>query len=134
MSSGTLNLAPITRQLDEIQSAMATRRDVDQVSSMVTEVSGTLRSTQDQLAELQQQFAEYVQQARRTAAVQRAETKLGTLKADLEREYGHYKVVRRSSIGLLQAFDIGNVSESTAGQVSEELMIQTRRPDRKSVV
>jgi len=127
MSSGTLNLAPITRQLDEIQSAMATRSDVDQVSSMVTEVSGTLRSTQDQLAELQRQFAEYVQQARRTAAVQRAETKLGTLKADLEREYGHYKVVRRSSIGLLQAFDIGNVSESTAGQVSEELMIQTPR-------
>ena len=127
MSSGTLNLAPITRQLDEIQSAMATRSDVDQVSSMVTEVSGTLRSTQDQLAELQRQFAEYVQQARRTAAVQRAETKLGTLKADLEREYGHYKVVRRSSIGLLQAFDIGNVSESTAGPASEELMIQTPR-------
>jgi len=72
MSSGTLNLAPITRQLDEIQSAMATRSDVDQVSSMVTEVSGTLRSTQDQLAELQRQFAEYVQQARRTAAGQPA--------------------------------------------------------------
>ena len=65
---------------------MATRRDVDQVSSMVTEVSGTLRSTQDQLAELQQQFAEYVQQARRTAAVQRAETKLGTLKRSRSEE------------------------------------------------
>ena len=56
-----------------------------------------------------------------------AETRLGTLKSDLEREYGHYDVVRRSSVGTLQAFDIGNVRNKTVLEVSEELMIQTPR-------
>lgn len=100
---------------------------VGQVSSDLGRVSTDLQSTNRELLELRKQFSEFVLQAERTANVQRSETKLGSLKADLEREYGHYNVVRRSSIGTLQAFDAGLVSQAAVQHVSEELMIQSPR-------
>ena len=132
MSDSSLIVNELRRELVNLENGIlkeviGTQQQVSRVDSKVPEVSNEVRSTQEELAELHRQFMDYVGEARRVAAVQRAETKLGTLKADLERDYGHYKVVRRSSIGLLQAFDVGNVSESTANQISEELMVQTPR-------
>lgn len=97
------------------------------VTGEVGQVRSDLRLTSDELRQLRQEFAEFVAQAERTALVQQSETKIGTLKAELDRQYGHYDVVRRTSTGLLQAFDIGNVTNEVARAVSEELMIQTPR-------
>ncbi|WLP92151.1 hypothetical protein [Gordonia sp. NB41Y] len=100
---------------------------VDGVHAEVGTVKADLNSTRGDLIELRKRFEEYVVQAERTAAVQRSETVLGNVEAELDREYGHYSLVRRTSIGTLQAFDIGNVTNRTVQQVSEELMIQTPR-------
>ncbi len=101
-----------------------------QVASMDAQIGSMSRdvtTVTNELLALRREFSEFVQVAERTANIQRSETKLSGLKDDLEREYGHYSVVRRSSIGTLQAFDVGNVSDKTVQQVSEELMIQTPR-------
>ena len=128
MADGHIDISPIINAIERVDRKVSVvNSNLTAVGENVDVIDGKLSSTQDELAELRRQFEEYVKQAERTANVQRAETKVGTLKADLEREFGHYKVVRRSSIGLLQAFDVGNVSESTASQISEELMIQTPR-------
>ena len=135
MADDYIDFSPVIRAIDQANDNIITvnknisvlGNDLDRVSDRVGLIDDKVDNTQSELAELRRQFEEYVKQAERTANVQRAETKVGTLKADLEREFGHYKVVRRSSIGLLQAFDVGNVSESTASQISEELMIQTPR-------
>jgi hypothetical protein len=52
---------------------------------------------------------------------------IGNVKAELDREFGHYDVVRRTIIGTLQAFDVGNVTDQTVQHVSEEQMIQAPR-------
>ena len=128
MADGYIDLSPIVNAIEHVgDNVSLIGNDLEKVSDNIQVIDGKLSSTQEELADLRRRFEEYVEQAERTANVQRAETKVGTLKADLEREFGHYKVVRRSSVGLLQAFDVGNVSESTASQVSEELMIQTPR-------
>ncbi|WP_006245062.1 hypothetical protein [Mycolicibacterium tusciae] len=98
---------------------------VDAVHGDVGRVSTDLQTTRTELLALRDEFQAFVGQAERTANVQRSETKLGNVEAALERDYGHYNVVRRTSIGMLQAFDIGNVSNKTVQQVSEELMIQS---------
>lgn len=98
---------------------------VSNVKGDVGQVRSDLSSTTRELLELKQQFDEWVGESRRTAAVQRAETVVGNLKADLDRQFGHYNVVRRSSIGTLEALDLGLVTNKTVQQVSEELMIQT---------
>ena len=98
---------------------------VESVDGNVGRVSSDLQTTRAELLALRDEFQSFVMQAERTAAVQRSETVLGNVEAALERDYGHYNVVRRTSIGMLQAFDIGNVSNKTVQQVSEELMIQS---------
>lgn len=97
------------------------------VSEQVGKVSADVVTTRSELLELKRAFDDYIEQAERTAAVQRAETKIGNLKSELDRQYGHYSVVRRTSIGVLQAFDVGNVSNEVVSHVSEELMIQSPR-------
>ncbi|MBS1696409.1 MAG: hypothetical protein JST91_29840 [Actinobacteria bacterium] len=98
---------------------------VQSVDGNVGRVANDLQTTRSELLALRDEFQSFVLQAERTANVQRSETVLGNIEAALERDYGHYKVVRRTSIGMLQAFDIGNVSNKTVQQVSEELMIQS---------
>jgi hypothetical protein len=122
------DLSPLVNSMNRVNSTLnALTNQVSSVDQRVGQVASDLATTTSELRELKQQFEEFVLVAERTANVQRSETKLGALKDDLEREYGHYAVVRRSSIGTLQAFDIGNVTNKTVQQVSEELMIQTPR-------
>ena len=111
----------ISRQIDGIDSK------VDVVRSEVGRVSGDLQTTRAELLALRDEFQSFVQQAERVANVQRSETVIGNLEAQLDRDYGHYNDVRRTTIGTLQAFNIGNVTNKTVQQVSEELMIQTPR-------
>lgn len=100
---------------------------VDTVDGNVGRVATDLQTTRSELLALRDEFQTFIVQAERTANVQRSETVLGNVEAALERDFGHYNVVRRTSIGMLQAFDIGNVSNKTVQQVSEELMIQSPR-------
>lgn len=111
----------ISRQIDGIDSK------VDGVRSEVGRVSGDLQTTRAELVALRDEFQSFVHQAERIANVQRSETVIGNLEAQLDREFGHYNDVRRTTVGTLQAFDIGNVTNKTVQQVSEELMIQTPR-------
>ena len=115
----TIDLSPIVNSINRMHSSLETQ--VSSVDRRVGQVAADLATTTSELRELRQQFEEFVLVAERTANVQRSEVKLGTLKDDLERAYGHYSKVRRSSIGMLQAFDIGNVSDKTVRQVSEKL-------------
>lgn len=131
MSDG-LNVAALERSLNSIARAVNEGFDVmdtqiNAVSTQVGKVSTDLDTTKKQVHDLRAKFDEYVEQAERTANVQRAETKLHGLKAEIDREFGHHNVVRRTSIGTLQAFDVGNVSNTVVSQISEELMIQTPR-------
>lgn len=125
MTSINIDFGPVIR---EVRSAVSeVDRHVSMVEGQVGQVSRDLSQASRELQELKKQFDEWVNEARKTAAVQRAETVVGNLKADLDRKYGHYRVVRRSSIGTLEALDVGIVSNKSVQQVSEELMIQTPR-------
>lgn len=121
----SIDLSPITREIERMNNRLSSQ--IDGVGVEVGQVRSDLRLTGDELRELRQEFNEFVEQATRIAAVQQAETKVGNLRAQLDREYGHYSVVRRTSVGTLQAFDAGIVSNSTVTSISEELMLQTPR-------
>ena len=100
MADGYIDLSPIVNAIEHVgDNVSLIGNDLERVSDNIQVIDGKLSSTQEELADLRRRFEEYVEQAERTANVQRAETKVGTLKADLEREFGHYKVVRRSRSG-----------------------------------
>lgn len=117
----TIDFSPVIRAIDGVHA------EVSSVKYQVDGMHSELQTTRSTLDDLRARFEQFVEQAERTANVQRSETKLSGLKDDLEREFGHWQVVRRTTIGVLQAFDVGNVTTRTVGQVSEELMISTPR-------
>ena len=120
-----IDLGPIVREIEQLHANLSSR--IDMVGGEVGNVRNDLRLTSAELRELKTAFDRFVTQADRRANVQQSETRIVNLKQDLEREYGHYDVVRRTSTGMLQAFDVGNVTHDTVRAVSEELMIQTPR-------
>lgn len=115
----------LKREIAHLDTKMVT--EFGEIHTEVGRVLQDLTSTQTELLALRRKFDEYVDEAARVARVQRSETKVGNLRSELDRQYGHYNEVRRTSVGILQAFDIGNVTNHTVGRVSEELMIQTPR-------
>lgn len=102
-------------------------QEINLVGSGVNSVQALTTETRSELMQLRADFDTWRQMAERTANVQRAETKVGTVRSDLAREFGHHDQVRRSATGLLQAFDIGLVSEETVRNISEQLMVTNPR-------
>ncbi|MDR0513536.1 MAG: hypothetical protein LBG81_00030 [Coriobacteriaceae bacterium] len=98
--------------------------EVGKVQAEVGKVQADLQTTRNDVQQLQKRFIDYVEQYERTVKVQRAETVKGNLSAEIDRTWGHYRVVRRISIGILQALDIGNVGDDTIRNFSEEQMLQ----------
>lgn len=124
-----VNLTPVIRAVENVGGQLAgiIESEVGAVNVAVGQTHADLKLARDELKLLTQEFKEFVGEAQRTARVQRSETKVGNLQDQLDREFGHYDVVRRTSVGILQAFDIGNVSQSSVRNITEELMIQTPR-------
>lgn len=125
MTQVSIDYGRIERMIDRTEMRLAS--GIDQVGSTVGVVRQDLLLAKGELQKLRSEFDSFVQTAARTAAVQQSETRVVNLKAELDRKFGHYATVRRTSVGILQAFDVGNVGNEAVRQVSEELMIQTPR-------
>ncbi|MGW3146601.1 hypothetical protein ACWDG1_18325 [Streptomyces sp. NPDC001177] len=100
---------------------------VGSVSGQVSTVESNQQQTRTELQQLRDEFLAFVRQAESTANVQRAETRIGVIEDKIDHEFGHHKTVRRTAVGMLQAFDVGLVSEENVRMVSDQLMIQTPR-------
>ncbi|MCL6673253.1 hypothetical protein [Streptomyces panaciradicis] len=97
------------------------------VEEQVDDVKQTQRQTESTLLNLLTRFEAYVRKDELDKNKQLAQTRVGEVKADIERDFGHHNEVRRSATGILQAFDSGLVSEDTVRQITEELMIKSPR-------
>lgn len=100
---------------------------VGSVSGQVQAVEANQQQARDELQRLRSEFLEFVRTAQLTANVQRAETRVGVIQDQVDHEFGHHKTVRRTAVGMLQAFDLGLVSEDNVRAVGDQLMIQTPR-------
>jgi hypothetical protein len=121
-------LGPVISRLNHMQGLVVhLDNKVGQVGNEVVKVSAVQEQTRSELAQLCQDFLAFRRESQLTANIQRAETRLVALQDQLENEFGHHKVVRRTAVGTLHAFDIGVVSEETVRTVAEELMLQTPR-------
>ena len=118
----------LRRQVRSLQDDInVVNRQINLVGNRVDSVHVLTGEARSELALLRADFDRWRDEAGRTANVQRAETKIGTVRSDLAREFGHHDVVRRSATGLLMAFDEGLVSEETVRTVTEQMMIENPR-------
>ncbi|HST86657.1 MAG TPA: hypothetical protein VLL08_33270 [Kineosporiaceae bacterium] len=118
----------VSSQVSDVNSLV--QRAQQQLTAVSVEVGGVAaaqKETQNELARLQAELHKYFRQAELAANLGRAETKFGNLQGEMEHTFGHHKRVRRTATGLLQAFDVGLVSEDTVRSIGEELMIDAPR-------
>lgn len=124
--NNVVDLRPLQNDIREVSDNLARISEhVGNVDFKIDNVTNDLKTARSDLVELRRVLEKHIQDTNRMSNIQISETKVGNLKAELDRQFGHYSGVRRTSIGVLQSFDIGNVTNVSVTQISEELMIQT---------
>ena len=113
------NLTKIENNLKSIET------EINQQTNAINKVSDDVKNVSNELCQLKDEFEKMINEQRKTAALQQATTELVRVRQELEQEYGNYRVVRETMLGVLQATDSALVREKTIARVSEELMLST---------
>lgn len=103
----------------------AIHNDLQTLDSNVGAVNSNIKVVYDEIGSLAKEFHDFVSVQQRANRLNQAETRLVKIRQELEKKYGHYDIVRRTTTGILQANDIGIVKKDTISNATEELMIST---------
>ncbi len=125
-TSVNINLSGIERRIDTLAAATSRiENSLSQTNHRLDSVSGELAAVNRDLKELKSSFERFVNENKKTAALQKAATELVRVRQELEQNFGGYKNVRETMLGVLQATDLALVKKTTISQVTEELMLST---------
>ena len=113
------DLSAIERNLGAIH------RDLGVIDNGVETVNDNVKVIYDEIGSLAQDFHAFVKEQKLSNRLNQAETRLVKIRQELEKKYGHYDIVRRTTTGILQANDLGVVKKETISTATEELMIST---------
>ena len=124
--TNTINLAPLERRLDKVAAATdRIERELVQTNSNLSQVTSELNELTQELNGLKASFERFMEDSKRATTLQKAATELIRVRQELEQNYGSYKVVRETMLGVLQATDLALVKKTTISFVTEELMLST---------
>lgn len=99
--------------------------DLETIDSRVGTVNDNVKVVYDEIGSLAKEFHDFVNLQQKANRLGQAETRLVKIRQELEKKYGHYDIVRRTTTGILQADDLGIVKKDTISNATEELMIST---------
>lgn len=99
--------------------------ELQAIDSGVGQVNENVKVVYDEIGSLAKQFHDFVSIQQRANRLGQAETRLVKIRQELDKKYGHYDVVRRTTTGILQADDLGIVKKETISTATEELMLET---------
>lgn len=127
MSDG-IDLSPIVRSINHLaenlqQNIQVVNSNIAVVDEKVETVAQLQSATQDKLDQLYEEFSSFVKADAKQKERQFAQTRLIEIKQDIEKRFGHYDEVRRTTTGILQATDVAIVRAETMRTATEELMI-----------
>ena len=126
--SESLDYRPLFRQLERELGAVngnitQVAEVVAQVGSQVEFVAQEQADTKAQLQQFYQEFLGFVAADLQQKERQFAATRTIEVRQELERRFGHYAQVRRTTTGILQATDVAIVREETMRAATENLML-----------
>lgn len=103
----------------------AIHSDLQTIDSGVGTVNQNVKVVYDEIGSLAKEFHDFVNVQKMANRLGQAETRLVKIRQELDKKYGHYDIVRRTTTGILQADDLGIVKKDTISNATEELMIST---------
>ena len=125
-SISSANLNAIERNLNNINSSLNTlNSNIGVVDDHVNQVNSNVKVVYDEVGALAREFQNFVQLQVRANTKSNAQQRLIQIRQELEKRFGHYDIVRRTTTGILQADDLGIVKKDTISSATEELMIST---------
>lgn len=113
------NLNYIEKNLNSIY------KDLEVVNDGVGTVNDNVKVVYDEIGALAKDFHDFVQIQVKANAKSNAQQRLIQIRQEMEKRFGHYDIVRRTTTGILQADDIGIVKKDTISTATEEMMIST---------
>lgn len=113
------NLSFIERNLGAIH------QDLELIDSGVGTVNNNVKVVYSEIEALAQEFHDFVQIQVKANAKSNAQQQLIRIRQEMEKKFGHYDIVRRTTTGILQTDDLGIVKKDTISNATEELMIST---------
>ena len=120
------NLSHIENSLGNINRNLnAMNNNLDVIDSKVGTVDQNVRVVFDEVSALAREFQDFVCMQVRANEKSNAQQKLIQIRQEMEKKFGHYDEVRRTSVGILQADDIGIIKKDTITNTAEELMLST---------
>lgn len=125
-SISSANLNAIENGLRTINNNIgALNNSIEVVNRNVGNVDSNVRVVYDEVGALARDFHDFVQLQVRANALSKAQQRIIQIRQEMEKRFGHYDIVRRTTTGILQADDIGIVKKDTISNATEELMIST---------
>lgn len=125
-SISSANLSAIENGLRNISDSLGTiNNHIEVVDKHVDNVGSNVKVVYDEVSALARDFHDFVQLQVRANALSKAQQRIIQIRQEMEKRFGHYDIVRRTTTGILQADDIGIVKKDTISNATEELMIST---------
>ena len=120
------NLSAIENGLRSINSNLGTlNHNLEIVDNNVDRVNDNVKVVYDEIGALAREFHDFVQIQLKANAKSNSQQRLIQIRQEMEKRFGHYDIVRRTTTGILQADDLGIVKKDTISNATEELMIST---------
>ena len=120
------NLSAIESGLNAINRNLGTLNNIlEVIDQNVDNVNNNVKVVYDEIGALARDFHDFVQLQVRANALSKAQQRVIQIRQEIEKKFGHYDIVRRTTTGILQADDLGIVKKDTIGNATEELMIST---------
>lgn len=125
-SISSANLNGIENGLRSINNDLSKlNNNIEVVDKNVDKVKNNVKAVYDEIGSLAREFHDFVQHQMNENELMKAQQRIIQVRQELEKKYGHYDIVRRTTTGILQADDIGIVKKDTISNATEELMIST---------
>ena len=125
-SISSANLNAIESGLRKINNNLGTlNNNIEVIDKHVDNVNSNVKVVYDEVGALAREFRDFVQLQVKANALSKAQQRIIQIRQEMEKRFGHYDIVRRTTTGILQADDIGIVKKDTIGNATEELMIST---------
>jgi hypothetical protein len=107
-------LSQISSNLQVVSSQIVqATQHIEAVGGQVEIVAREQAATRDRLDEFYENFQRFVDDDLKAKALQQADTHLIQVMQELDKRFGHYDEVRRTTTGILQATDVAYVRQET---------------------
>ena len=113
------DLSKIERNIQLIHS------NIQALENDMSVVNNNMQVVYNEISALANVFHDFAYQQRVDNRTVQAETRIVKIRQEIDDQFGHYDIVRRTTTGILQATDIGIIKKTTLSNATEELMIST---------